>query len=62
MLQGRSVSSDKGLTSLECETHRAKAASICPEEKEVNMNQRGGKVLPDLQNPHKNCGEKDDPS
>jgi hypothetical protein len=30
-----SVSSDKGLTTLECETHRAKAASICPEEKEV---------------------------
>jgi hypothetical protein len=54
-----SASSDEGLTTLECETLRGKAASICPEKKEVNMNLRGGKVLPELQNPHKNSREKD---
>jgi hypothetical protein len=48
-----STSSDEGLTTLECETLRPEAASICPEKKEVNMNLRGGKVLPELQNPHK---------
>jgi hypothetical protein len=48
-----STSSDEGLTTLECETLRLEAALICPEKKEVNMNLRGGKVLPELQNPHK---------
>jgi hypothetical protein len=57
-----SVSSDEGLTTLECETLRAETTLICLEEKEVNMNLQGGKVLPDLQNPHKNSREKDDPS
>jgi hypothetical protein len=42
-----------------CETLQAEAALICPEKKEVNMNLRGGKVLPELQNPHKNSREKD---
>jgi hypothetical protein len=57
-----SASSDEGLTTLECETLRAEATSICPENKEVIMNLRGGKVLPELQNPHKNSREKDGPS
>jgi hypothetical protein len=43
-----SASSDEGLTPLECETLRAEAASMCPEKKEVNMNLRGGKVLPEI--------------
>jgi hypothetical protein len=43
-----SVSSDEGLTTVGCETLQAKVASICPEEKEVNMNLQGGKVLPEL--------------
>jgi hypothetical protein len=54
-----STSSDEGLTTLECETLRAEAASICPEKKEMNLNLRGGKVLPELQNPRKNSREKD---
>jgi hypothetical protein len=33
-----STSSDEGLTTLECETLRAKVASMCPKKKEVNMN------------------------
>jgi hypothetical protein len=57
-----SASSDEGLTPLECETFRTEAAPMCPEKKEVNMNLRGGKVLPELQNPHKKFREKDDPS
>jgi hypothetical protein len=57
-----SVSSNEGLTTVGCETLQAEAASICPEEKEVNMNLRGGKVLPELQNSRKNSREKDDPS
>jgi hypothetical protein len=40
-----STSSDEGLTTLECETLRVEAASICPEKKEVNMNLRGGKFF-----------------
>jgi hypothetical protein len=35
---------------------------MCIEKKEVNMNLRGGKVLPELQNPRKNFREKDDTS
>jgi hypothetical protein len=35
---------------------------MCPKKKEVNMNLRGGKVLPELQNPRKYFREKDDPS
>jgi hypothetical protein len=50
------------LTTVGCETLQAEVASICPEEKEVNMNLCGGKVLPELQNPRKNSREKDDPS
>jgi hypothetical protein len=55
------TSSDEGLTPLECEVLRAEPTAMCSKKKEVNMNLRGGKVLPELQNSHKNCKEKGDP-
>jgi hypothetical protein len=56
-----STSSDEGLTPLECEVLWAEPTAMCSEKKEVNMNLRGGKVLPELQNSRKNCKEKGDP-
>ena len=56
-----STSSDEGVAFLENEASNSEPSSSFTEKKEVNMNLRGGKTLPELQNTRKNSKEKDTP-